>query len=269
MARILKSHIISNYANVKMYGEQLFKLTSMHAYKVKGEDDIRLYTAKGEAGNETKLDNNISRTKQRIYELAYCNPWEWFITLTLDPNKYDRTDLPKFIKDFGQMVRDYRKKNNANIKYLLIPERHEDGCWHMHGFLYGLPIEELHQFTLDEHLPYKILLRIEKGISVYTWKKYEQKFGYSVFESIQNQKAVSGYITKYITKETMTTITELNAHTFYASKGLRSAEIIHQGTLEKGIENPDYYGDYACGKWFEDMFEALNHFAFDEEAICT
>lgn len=267
MIRILNSQFIENYANVKMYGEDRYKLTSMHFYKVRGEDDPKLYTAKGEAGNETKLDNNISRTKQRIYELAFCNPWEWFITLTLDPNKYDRTDLPKFKKDFGQMIRDYRKKTSANIKYLLIPERHQDGSWHMHGFIYGLPLEELHKFTLDEHIPYRIRERIEQGVDVYTWKKYEQKFGYAVFEQICNHKAVSGYITKYVTKDTMRTITELNAHAFYASKGLNSAEVIHQGTLEKAIDNPDFYGDYVCTKWFGDVFEALTHFT--EEAECT
>ena len=59
-----------------------------------------------------------------IYELAACNPWDWFVTFTLDKNKYDRTNLPKFQKDLSQFIRDFRKKTGAQVKYMLIPEQH-------------------------------------------------------------------------------------------------------------------------------------------------
>ena len=269
MTRFYSSKYLPDYGILKQYGEGRYKLTSVNHYRLKplnGEDE-RIYTAKGEAGNETKLENNMSRAKQRIYELAYCNPWQYFVTLTLDSKKYDRTDLPKFIKDFGQFIRDNRKKLKIDIKYLLIPERHKDGCWHLHGFIYGLPIEQLHCFSLCEKIPYKIRERIEQGVNVYTWKEYERKFGFAVFEQILSHRAVSGYITKYVTKDTMTTITELNAHTFYASKGLKSAVVLHQDTLPSPLQEADFKNDYVSIKWFEDIDEALSKFEW--EAICT
>lgn len=252
---------IHDFGIVRQYGEAMYKLTSINCYRQKGfEDDNRKFTAKGEAGNEGKLDNNVSRATSRIFELAYCNPWEWYATLTLDPQKYDRTDLGQYIKDLSQFIRDFRKKTGNKVKYLLIPERHQDGSWHMHGFFMGLPVGELHAFTTTEHLPYHILKRLADGIQVYTWGAYAQRFGYSCMERIQNQEAVSKYITKYITKDTMRTITDLNAHAFYASKGLKSAEIIMQDMLAKAISSPDYANDYIAVKWYTEIQPALAHF---------
>lgn len=252
---------IHDYGIVRQYGEAMYKLTSINCYRQKGiENDNRKFTAKGEAGNEGKLDNNVSRTNSRIFELAYCNPWEWYVTLTLDRKKYDRTDLGKYIKDLSQLIRDYRKKTGHNVKYLLIPERHQDGSWHMHGFFMGLPVEALHAFTASEHLPYRILKRLDEGIQVYTWGAYAKRFGYACMEQIQNQIAISKYITKYITKDTMRTITDLNAHAFYASKGLKRSEVLMQDILAHAIQNPDYQNEHCAVKWFDDLSNALAHF---------
>ena len=87
----------------------------------------------------------------KFFELAYCNPWNWFFTGTLDPNKFSRDDLERFHSALTQWLRDYNKKHSLSIKYLLIPEKHQDGSsWHMHGFLMGLPEEHLHRFQLGE-----------------------------------------------------------------------------------------------------------------------
>lgn len=253
-----KRQYINDYGILRQYGESAYKLVGLNCYCMKSTSgEERKYTPKGEAGNEQKLDNNLSRSKNRVLELALCNPWEWYVTLTLDPAKYDRTDLGKFIKDLSQHIRDHRKKTGNQIKYLLIPERHQDGCWHMHGFLLGLPETELHQFTAEEHLPYRLLDRIKQGHAVYKWEAYVKRFGYSCIEPIRNQEAASRYITKYITKETMQTITELNAHTFYASKGLASSVILMQDLLSRSINEPDYSNDYVSVKWFDDIGSAL------------
>lgn len=251
---------ITDYGVLRDYQGNGYKLVSLACCRQKGVEDGRKFTYKGEAGNDEKLENNLSRTKSRIFELAICNPWEWFVTLTLDKQKYDRRDLPKFIKDFSQMVRDYRKKTGNAVKYLLIPERHKDGCWHLHGFLLGLPAEALHAFQRSERLPHRILERLKSGVQVYTWQAYAQRFGFSVFEEIQNNEAVSKYITKYITKEAMKTITELNAHAFYASKGLQHSEVLVQDILVRAIQNPDYQNEHCAVKWFDDPTDALVYF---------
>ena len=233
----------------------------MNFYRQDGFDSTpRKYTAKGEAGNYAKLVNNMSRTRSRIYELSICNNWEWYVTFTLDSSKYDRSNLKQFIKDLSQFIRDYRKKTNNQVKYLLIPEKHKDGSWHMHGLLMEIPSDELYPFSITEHLPYSILEKLQNGRQVYTWKNYEHKFGYASIEPILNHEAVSQYITKYITKEMMNTITELNAHSYYSSKGLNSSVVKKRDILCKEIQDPHYSNDYVSIKWFDNYNEALTCF---------
>lgn len=247
------SPYLYNYGTVKSYGDK-FKLTCLSACRQKGFE-IENFVRKGEAGNDEKLADNLARAKARIFELAYCNPWKYFVTLTLDKTKYDRYNLPKFIKDLGQMIRDFRKKYGADIRYLLIPESHKDGAWHMHGFLSGLPENELREFTLQDRLPEKIRNRLASGKRAFTWTSYERKFGFADIELIENNEAASKYITKYVTKEAMRTITELNAHTFYASKGLNGHEIIAEGFVNPF--EPDYSNEHCSVKWFDNPWEAL------------
>lgn len=251
---------LADYGILRSFNGTKFKLVSINCYRQAGiEDEERKYTEKGTA-NDEKLSNNLSRARSRVFELAMCNPWNLFVTLTLDKNKYDRTNLQRFVKDFGQFVRDYRKKHGTAVKYLLIPEHHKDGSWHMHGFICGLPVEHLTEFTATDHLPYKILNRIQANKRVFTWTAYAKRFGFSVIELIDNHEATSKYVTKYITKDAMTTITELNAHMFYASKGLQSSTVINQDLLTRAITNPDYVNDYVRVKWFDDYNTAIAHF---------
>lgn len=254
---------ISDFGILRDYDGKCFKLTRISRYRKRGIEENRVFVSKGNGGNTEKLENSLSRTKSIIKELCLCNPWEWFVTLTLDPVKYNRFDLPKFIKDLSQMLRDYRKRSGNPLKYLLIPERHKDGCWHLHGLFLGLPVSELHVFTISEHLPYRLLNRLKSGVSVYTWEKYSSRFGFASIEPICNQEAVSSYIVKYITKDALRTISELNSHAFYASKGLKRSSIVFQDVLCREIENPDFSNKYCDVKWFSDLETALLPFAGD------
>ena len=247
-----------NFGNLAAYGDAKYKLVGMRTYTAdQGDTAARKFTAKGEAGNDGKLADNITRARSRIQELAYCNPWEWFATFTLDKTKYDRRDLPKFIKALGQFIRDYRKSRKTTVKYLLVPERHKDGAWHLHGFLLGLPVEHLHEFTLAERLPYKIRNRLQQGKRVYTWEPYASRFGFASIEAVESPAAAGNYILKYITKDTANTITKLNAHMFYSSKGLESKTLLHQDFLAREIEDPDLQNEYVTVKWYDDIGQAL------------
>lgn len=246
---------IPNLATLKNYGNMMYKITSFSCY-TQHRVSASAKTPKGEAGNEDKLQNSLSRSKNRVFELAFCNPWELFVTFTLDPTKYDRHDLNKFQKDLSQFIRDYRKKYHVPVEYLLIPEQHQDGCWHMHGFLMNLPISHLRQFTLADHLPIKILDRIKAGKQVFSWDAYSKKFGFSDIEVIENNEASAKYITKYVTKDALRTITELNAHIFYASQNLQEAVLIGKDILNKEIPLFDYENEYCRVKWFDDFESA-------------
>lgn len=223
------------------------KLVRHNALRTKGIEDVDQHTRKGSV-SDVKSDNNISRAKNRVFELALCNPWNIFLTFTLDPKKYNRNDLGKFRKDLSQFVRDYNKKYGLAIKYLLIPEEHKKGGWHMHGFLMGLPDEHLRLFTLSEKLPKYIREKLKSGQAVYEWEPYRKKFGFCDLEVVKDQFAVSAYVTKYITKDLDRTVKESGAHLYYCSQGLSRSVVIFRGKANDGLVY-DYESDYNSIKW--------------------
>lgn len=104
------------------------------------------YTPKGAAGNEEKLPENVRRAKSKVFELALCNDFTYFCTLTFSPEKVkDRYDLEGCMKAFCKWLNNYNcRKASSAIQYLLIPEPHQDGAWHLHGLkqkelLYSAP----------------------------------------------------------------------------------------------------------------------------------
>lgn len=201
--------------------------------------------------NDEKTDESISRTRSRIFELAYCNSWQWFFTATLDPTKYVRTDLTKFHKALTQWLRNYNKKYSFNIKFILIPELHSDGVsWHIHGLLSGLPVEQLKQFVIGDKMSSKLADKVRNGEILYNWLPYAEKFGFCDLEPIRSHEAVSKYITKYISKSLENSVKDLNAHMYYCSRGLNRAEIIKKGTMSANIV-PDFESDYCRISWLE------------------
>lgn len=251
-----------NQTIMKVYGfgdNKKIKLSTMNTLRNAGvEDDSTPNYVRGTV-NDEKLSESISRAKSKIFELAYCNPWDYFITITLDPSKYDRTDLEKFHKDLTQLFRDLRKKYGFKIDFLLIPELHKDGkSWHMHGFLKGLPLEHLQQFKIGDIMGKALAEKVLNGDIVYNWEAYQKKFGFCDLEPIRNHEAVSKYITKYINKALATSVTELNAHLYYHSRGLKTAETVKKGTMLCDIA-PSFVGEYCSVSWLDFDEKTLKH----------
>jgi len=191
------------------------------------------------APNESKLANNISRARSRIFEYAMCNDFEYFVTLTLNGGKRDRFDLQAFSKDFAQFVRNHRKQYDSNIEYLLIPETHKDGAYHMHGFIKGIPFDQLRIFTLDEKLSYYIRKKLKKNQPVYGWSEYADRFGHIVLDPIQDKERCAKYMTKYVSECMAETVTELGAHVYYVSRGLNIAETIYTIECFDNVDTED------------------------------
>ena len=236
-----------NYCTLRQFGEDKLKLVVMNAMAYQNE---KAYSEKGTV-NEKKLDENISRARTKIYEYAYCNPWDYFVTLTLDKTKYDRYDLEKFHKDFSLFIRHQNSDNNLKIKFLLVPETHKDGAWHMHGLIMGLPADQLRLFSLKEKLPENyIRKKLKEGQEVYEWVKYRKKFGFCDLEPVRSREACAKYITKYISKSLAADITTLGAHLYYCSKGLKTAEIKAKGQFSGELNYPNFENEYCTIKWY-------------------
>lgn len=226
-------------------------------------------------GNNNKLNNNISRAKSIIYQYACCNEWQYFVTLTINKDKFDRYDLEDYKARFTQWLRNKYSRYDIKIQYLFIPEKHKDGSWHMHGLINGLPESALQEFTSDMHIPYSILDRIKQGVKVYNWVAYSDKFGYCTIEPIQNIEAVCKYITKYICKDLAESVQEVGKHLYYVSRGLNKADTLITGSLKPDSNLLwDFKNDYVYIKSFSkefysesDIINLFNTFENSAESI--
>lgn len=239
-----------NVTFAKLYGNgntYKIKLVCMYSVRNRGLEVPELVRKRGV--NDFKLAENLRRAKSVIFEYAFCNEWQYFITMTLDPRKYDRTNLEKWRKDFTHWLRNYSRKG-AYIQYLLVPELHSDGkSWHMHGFIKGLPVSELSQFKVGDKMGKAIADKVLQGATIFNWPAYQEKFGFCDLEPIRNSEAVSKYITKYVNKQVEDSIQDLGAHTFYASKGLEKAVLIKKGTMSWEDIVPTYENEYCKTFW--------------------
>lgn len=177
---------------------------------------------------ETVLDSgrwrtNIIRAKTTITELILSNDWSYFFTGTLDPVRYDRFNLARFKSHLSQFMRDQRKKwGREGVKsfwYVLVPEQHEDGAWHIHGVLGGIPGEALASFS--GNVPQRLI-----DGSYLNWPDYQKKFGFCSLGSIKDPVACAFYIRKYIAKGFTQDDFARHEHMFLASVGLQRRQHI-------------------------------------------
>lgn len=129
----------------------------------------------------------------------------------------------------------------------------------MHGLIMGLPIEHLHEFTMQEKLPIKMIIELAKGNKLYDWPAYEKTFGYISISKIRDIENASKYITKYITKDLAKSKIGLNDHLYYCSQGLKRAKIIYRGPLTQEIDE-DYSNEYVKVKIVRSIEEATRYF---------
>lgn len=234
---------VSDICTLKKYNDHTFKLT-YHNLPVR-QKGWEVSTGKVEritGVNKEKLTNNLSRAKAKVFEYSMCNRFDYFVTLTINQEKYNRYDLKTYYKDFGYFLKNYNRKYKTKVQYIFIPEQHEDGAWHMHGLIKGIPKEHL---TINEH-------------GYLDWFHYRDNFGYVSIDHIHNQDACSKYITKYVCKDLAKSIKDLGAHLFYNSKGLNKSIEIKKGSLSDNSETFDFECEYVKIKWLDNELNALS-----------
>lgn len=206
---------ISPFYSIHQYGEGIFKVVAFKGNR--DPDFVYLRDREDDQHYENKLDSNFSRARSLVLQYALCNPWDYFFTGTLDKAKMDRYDLDTFASRLMQFIRDKRKKYQAKFQVLLIPEHHDDGAWHMHGLVYGLPEEFLSPFS-----PPAPLKLIEGGFL--NWPDYMNKFGFCSLAPIRDRVATAYYVSKYVSKDLSRRSADLGKHLYFHSRPLKKAE---------------------------------------------
>lgn len=131
---------------------------------------------------------SVNRSKNAVYSYARCEYWEWFVTFTIAGEKKDRYDYSECSKAVRQWLNNQQKRYAPDLKYLIVPEKHEDGAWHFHGVLCNTGKMT---FTYSG-------VRDRKGKMVFNCDNYN--LGFTTATRVQNVHKVAKYIGKYITK---------------------------------------------------------------------
>lgn len=144
-----------------------------------------------EEAEEHSKNVSLSATKNRIYNIARSNVWEWFITLTFDRNKVESSDYDIVIYKLHKFLSNLQQRKCPDMKYLIVPELHKDGeHYHFHGLISN--VDNL-RFCFSGHFD-------EENNPVYNILDWS--YGFTTATRIQDSQRASSYITKYVTKDT-------------------------------------------------------------------
>lgn len=73
------------------------------------------------------------RARGAVREIVYCNDLPYFVTLTFSPDRVDRYDIEGLYKKASNWLREAVRCHG--FLYVFVPELHEDGALHLHGFI--------------------------------------------------------------------------------------------------------------------------------------
>lgn len=206
---------VSPLYTIHQYSEQIYKVVAFKGSR--DPDRVHVRDREEEQHYDAKLNEAFCRAKSLVLQYALCNPWDYFFTGTLDETKLNRHDLDAYRQKLSQFIRDKRKEYGTQVQYLLIPEQHRDGAWHIHGMLANLPGPALRRFHRPE--PWKLV-----NSEYLNWPDYQQKFGFCSLGPIKHPVATSFYITKYVSKELSRRGGDLGKHLYFHSRPLKKAE---------------------------------------------
>ena len=144
---------------------------------------------------------SLSRTRRNIREIALCNEFEYFVTLTISSDLGDRYSLEDCQFRLKKILKKI-KRSNKNFRYIFITERHKDGAFHFHGLTTGF--DDLY---INDNGYYSSYI-------------FTHELGYNSFSKINDYTKCCNYITKYITKDCVK-----NSHNqvYISSRGLKKA----------------------------------------------
>lgn len=156
--------------------------------------------------NDKKLDNNLCRARTKIKDYILCNEFKYFITITCNNsfNRYSCDDLRRVVTN---KIRYLRKKYHITGKYILIPEKHKNGAYHLHG-------------VLDASFDSFCYINKNGYDSCFCF----DNIGFNSIEEVNSIVKISSYITKYISKDFA--IRGLGEHCYFCSRGLNKPILI-------------------------------------------
>lgn len=168
-----------------------------------------------------------NRAKNKVYELARANSWDWFLTFTFDRVKVDSSNYDVTLKKIRKWLNHQKERYAPDLKYIIIPELHADKVhYHFHGLLADCGNMK---FVDSGHK--------KKGETIYNLESF--KFGFTTATRVKDTGRVASYIVKYMTKELTDSLN--GYHRYLASRNLKKPEIV-----EYNLTPEQYLDLLAC-----------------------
>ena len=207
-----KNRVYDSKSYLYNYNGRYFRVCSIKACREKGFEDISIIK-KTDKKEVERI--SLSRTRRNIRELALCNDFDYFCTLTVNSAKCDRYSLDEVQDNLRKCLRNIRN-NSDNFKYLVVTEKHVDGAFHFHGLMSGVSDLYVNQYGYMSNSKLDIL-------------------GFNSFSRIKSIEKVANYILKYITKDC---VKNSKNQVYISSRGLKKAE---RTELNTNINNDIYF----------------------------
>ena len=201
---------------------------------------------------EASRSRAARRAAARVRDLALCNPFRYFVTLTLDPAKVDRYDVKAITKKLNTWLDNQVRRNG--LLYVLVAERHKDGAVHFHGLIneaaglvpsgtWKVPGHKKPMRPRSEAQRRAWAAQgAEAGFcEVFNWEGW--RYGFSTAIPLYGDySAAVAYVCKYIRKQTTGPEGPVGGRWYYHGGRLATpaAELLDVG-LQEMESNPDLY----------------------------
>ena len=163
---------------------------------------------KGKCSEGEDALRSMRRARAKLRRLALANSFDYFVTLTLSPEEVDRYD-PKAIMSRVNRWLDNMVRRHS-LRYILVPEEHEKGGYHFHGFFAGAGLKVVDSGTIKRpgwKKPWKWSSEEERDIwlaeggrVVYNLPQWG--LGFTTAMSLYGEySAAVAYVCKYIGKQ--------------------------------------------------------------------
>ena len=134
--------LCSVYYKPNKHKEKQFMPVDIDGYR------YRLNKSTGEIENYTRqqtkdsIGASVRRSRIILNMILDMNDFDWFVTLTFDKSMVDRQNADAVYNCYSKYI-DNLKHKYINLRYVFIPENHEDGCYHFHGLIGGCSMKQL------------------------------------------------------------------------------------------------------------------------------
>lgn len=156
--------------------------------------------------NERSILNSIRRARVTIVDMAMCNDFEHFGTITLNSEWHDLSHPDIILDKLLNALNNYQQRVSSEFQYIIVPELGEK------------------KHRLHFHFLFKGLLK--ESLFINKYKKLDIDFLKRAFGHIQVTRIkethndlvrVAKYCSKYMSKDNI----QIRSHRYFCSKGLK------------------------------------------------